>query len=87
MNIPGARPAAAVVGSARAVDGARAAGLPDELVVVLLAARRAWWSEGTGHEPWAPWPTREELAVAAGHPASRVLDELLVAEIRRRLRR
>lgn len=72
------RTADQVTAAAAAMDRARAAGLPDDLLVILLLARRAWWS-GT------PWPAPEDLARAIAHPAAGDVDEVLVRTIRRRL--
>lgn len=73
------RTAAQVAASARAMDQARAAGLPDESLTVLLQARDAWWA-GT------PWPDPVRLVEAINHPAARLVDQTLVAAIRRHLR-
>lgn len=67
-----------VVAAAAAMDRARAAGLPDDILVILLQARRAWWS-GT------MWPGDADLRRAASHPAASMVDELVVQVIRRRL--
>ena len=86
MNIPGARPGDVVQASAAAIDRARAAGLPDDVIATLLHARRAWWSERTPDAEHAPWPDRPDLARAIAHPLASSFDEVLVAHIRRRLR-
>lgn len=74
------RTAEQVIASAAAMDRARAAGLPDDLLIILLNARRAWWT-GDG------WPPDHDLGRVLAHPASRVADEVVVAAIRRRLHR
>ncbi|MHB1488986.1 MAG: hypothetical protein ACYCTH_00635 [Cellulomonas sp.] len=77
------RTRAEVVAAAEAMDRARAAGLPDDLLMVILAARRAWWSEASPHP--TGWPTDTELASAVAHPAARLVDEVVIAAIRRHL--
>jgi hypothetical protein len=67
-----------VAAAARAMDRARAAGLPDELLLVLLAARDAWWHG-------EPWPSDHDLMRLVGHPASKAVDETLWRVMRRRL--
>lgn len=71
------RTADQVAAAAAAMDRARAAGLPDDLLVILLHARRAWWSD-------THWPTDDQLARAIAHPAAPAVDEVLVQVIRRR---
>lgn len=65
--------------AAAAMDRALAAGLPADVLSVLLTARRAWWGQ-------APWPPRADLIYVLTHPAARDVDELLWHEIRRRVR-
>lgn len=77
------RTRAEVVAAAEAMDRARAAGLPDDLLMVILAARRAWWSESTANP--TGWPTDTELRSAVAHPAARLVDEVVIAAIRRHL--
>ncbi|WP_019136137.1 hypothetical protein [Cellulomonas massiliensis] len=67
-----------VLAAARAMDEARAAGLPGDLLVVMVAARAAWWGEGQ-------WPARDELTAAIAHPASRLVDEVIWRVIRDRV--
>ncbi len=73
------RTAGQVVAAARAMDAARAAGLPDGLLTVLLQAREAWWVGG-------PWPSPVHLVEAINHPAARLVDQTLIAAIRRHLK-
>lgn len=73
------RSAEQVTASARAMDQARAAGLPDAHLATLLAARDAWWHQ-------TRWPGRVALIEAISHPAARLVDQTLVAAIRRHLR-
>lgn len=64
--------------SARAMDRARAAGLPDELLAVhlaVVAARRGL----------APWPPREVLAGYVADSRVRGIDEVAWAAAKRRL--
>lgn len=67
-----------VLSAAAAMDRARAAGLPDDVLLTLLAARAAWWGEG-------PWPDPIELAPVLREPAARDVDEVLWQAIRRRV--
>lgn len=67
-----------VLSAAAAMDRARAAGLPDELLAVMLAARSAWWGE-------APWPGRDELVPVLAHPAAPLVDLVLYRAIRNRV--
>lgn len=77
------RSRAEVVAAAAAMDRARAAGLPDDALMVILAARRAWWSQSGPHP--TGWPSDAELASAVAHPAARLVDEFVIAAIRRHL--
>lgn len=77
------RSAEQVIASARAMDQARAAGLPDDLLAILLDARRAWWTAATD-DP-APWPPLVDLGRALAHPASALVDQTLCAAIRRHM--
>ena len=67
-----------VIASAANMDRARAAGLPDDLLVTLLNARQSARNDG-------PWPDPVDLARAVAHPAAQVVDAVLVQAIRRRL--
>lgn len=67
-----------VLSAAAAMDKARAAGLPDDVLLTLLAARAAWWGE-------APWPDPMELHQVLREPAARQVDEVLWQAIRRRV--
>jgi hypothetical protein len=64
--------------AARAFDTARAAGLPDDLLIIALDARRAWWDLGT-------WPDPLALQRLIDHPAAPLVDETLCAAIRAHL--
>ena len=64
--------------AARAFDTARAAGLPDALLIIALDARRAWWDLGA-------WPDPHDLQRLIGHPAASLADEMLCAAIRAHL--
>lgn len=68
-----------VQASAAAMDRARADGLPDDLLLIMLAAREAFWGEAT-------WPDPAALGRVVAHPAARQVDEVLWWAIRRRLR-
>jgi len=72
-----------VIASARAMDRAVAAGLPGDLLAIMLSARAAWWAEGTGEE--VAWPHPLDLQRILAHPASREVDEVLWRAIRRRV--
>jgi hypothetical protein len=67
-----------ITAAAQAIDHARAQGLPDDLLLVMLAARDAWQHD-------APWPDTASLTAVVMHPASRLVDEVLVHVIRRHL--
>lgn len=67
-----------VIEAAAAMDRARAAGLPDEVLVTLLAARAAWWGEGA-------WPATVDLTAVLVHPTARDVDRVLWQAIRRRV--
>ena len=64
--------------AARAFDTARAAGLPDALLIIALDARRAWWDLGA-------WPDPHDLQQLIDHPAAPLADEMLCAAIRAHL--
>jgi len=64
--------------AARAFDTARAAGLPDALLIIALDARRAWWDLGA-------WPDPHDLQQLIDHPAANLVDETLCAAIRAHL--
>ena len=64
--------------AARAFDTARAAGLPDALLIIALDARRAWWNLGA-------WPDSHDLRRLLDHPAATLVDETLCAAIRQHL--
>lgn len=68
-----------VLAAARALDRARAAGLPDDLLVILLAARDAWWG-------LTPWPDPIDLATMIAHPAATLADAMTVTATRSHLR-
>lgn len=78
-QMPARRTAEEVVAAARAMDQARAAGLPDRLLLVMLAARSAWWGD-------AEWPPHAQLAEVLMDQRSRVVDEVVFAAIKRRVR-
>ena len=82
---PPRRSADQVAAAAAAMDRARAAGLPDDLVTILLSARRAWWAQDTPDALFSPWPDLTDLARAAAHPSATLVDEVVVRVIRRRL--
>lgn len=73
------RSAEQVAAAAAAMDRARAAGLPDDVLMVMLAARRAWW-DGT------PLPDTPDLIRVIQHPASKTVDRAVWQVIRRELR-
>jgi len=77
------RTAEQVRAAASAMDDALAAGLPGDLLAIMLAARTAWWSEGNGE--LTTWPESAELQRVLAHPASRLVDEVLWRAIRRRV--
>ncbi|KSW30171.1 hypothetical protein ATM99_04355 [Cellulomonas sp. B6] len=52
------------------MDRARAAGLPDEVLLIMLAVREAFWGE-------APWPSRADLGRVLAEPAAQIVDEVL----------
>ena len=58
-------------------------GFPDDQLLVILVALRAWWSQATAHP--AAWPTDSELRPTVAHPAVRLVDEVVIAAVRRRL--
>ena len=67
-QMPARRTAEEVVAAARAMDQARAAGLPDRLLLVMLAARSAWWGD-------ADWPPHAELVeVPPGSVCAEIVD-------------
>ena len=51
-----------VAESARRMDEALAAGLPPELLQIMLAARRAWWLEQRGEV--GAWPEVFDLGLS-----------------------
>jgi hypothetical protein len=65
------------------MDRARAAGLPDELLMVMLAARRAWWDDAAGQV--GSWPAGGDIEVVLAHPASRLVDEVVWQAMRHRV--
>lgn len=79
------RTAEQVAESARRMDQALAAGLPPELLQVMLAARRAWWLEQRGEV--GAWPDVYDLGRAVGDERSRLIDEVLYQVARQRVRR
>lgn len=83
---PPRRSADQVAAAAAAMDRARTAGLPDDLLTILLSARRAWWAQDTPAALFSPWPDPADLARAVAHPSSALVDEMVVRVIRRRLR-
>ena len=74
-----------VAESARRMDEALAAGLPPELLQIMLAARRAWWLEQRGEI--GAWPGVYDLGRAVGDERSRLIDEVLYQVARQRVRR
>jgi hypothetical protein len=72
-----------VIAAARAMDQARAAGLPDRALMVMLAARQAWWTDSAGGV--GVWPPDDELVLVLAHPASKLVDEVVWAAMRRRV--
>jgi len=66
--------------AARALDTARAASLPDDLLIIALDARRAWWDLGA-------WPDPRDLERLVDHPAAALVDETLCAAIRAQIDR
>ncbi|HYQ76191.1 hypothetical protein [Cellulomonas sp.] len=62
------------------MDRAIAAGLPPNVLGLLLTARRAWWGE-------TDWPAAAELHAILTCPQARDVDEMLWQAIRRRVRR
>ena len=82
---PSWRTAEQVAESARRMDEALAAGLPPELLQIMLAARRAWWLEQRGEI--GAWPDVYDLGRAVGDERSRLIDEVLYQVARQRVRR
>ena len=80
---PSWRTAEQVAESARRMDEALAAGLPPELLQIMLAARRAWWLEHRGGI--GAWPDVYDLGRAVGDERSRLIDELLYQGVTWRL--
>lgn len=78
-QVPARRTAEEVVAAARAMDQARAAGLPDRLLLVMLAARSAWWGN-------VEWPPHAELVEVLMDQRCRIVDEVVFAAIRKRVR-
>lgn len=68
-----------VIAAARAIDRARADGVPAEVVAIMLAARAAWRGS-------TDWPPNHELARVVAVPQARQVDEVLWRVIRRRVR-
>ena len=77
------RTRAQVIAAGAAMDRARAAGLPDPLLAVMLAARRAWWEDAAGTV--GTWPAVGDLELVLAHPASKAVDEILWRAIRKRV--
>jgi hypothetical protein len=68
-----------ILAAARAIDRARVAGVPGEVLAIMLTARAAHAGEGQ-------WPDRLDLArVVACHEA-RAVDEVLWRAIKNRVR-
>ncbi len=65
--------------AARAMDRALNEGLPGDLLLIMLAAREAWWT-GEG------WPPDSELIRVLMDPRSRAVDEVVFAAVKRRVR-
>ncbi len=78
-QMPARRTAEEVVAAARAMDQARAAGLPDRLLLVMLAARSAWWGD-------VEWPPHTQLVEVLMDQRCRIVDEVVFAAIRKRVR-
>jgi hypothetical protein len=78
-QMPARRTAEEVVAAARAMDQARAAGLPDRLLLVMLAARSAWWGD-------VEWPPHAQLVEVLMDQRCRIVDEVVFAAIRKRVR-
>lgn len=68
-----------ILASARAMDRARRAGLPDELLAVAIATANA-------RRGASPWPDRASLARYVADPRTRAIDEILWMAARERLR-
>lgn len=77
------------------VDRALAAGLPADVLQVLVSARRLWRQENADEparvgqvsaELPAGWWLSEELRVAVRHPQAPLFDEVFVRAMRRRFR-
>lgn len=78
-QMPARRTAEEVVAAARAMDQSRAAGLPDRLLLVMLAARSAWWGD-------VEWPPHAQLVEVLMDQRCRIVDEVVFAAIRKRVR-
>lgn len=68
-----------VRGAARAMDRALNSGLPGDLLLIMLAAREAWWGSGV-------WPADAELIRVLMDPRSREVDEVVFAAVKKRVR-
>ena len=83
-------------GSDGSMGRALRAGLPADLLAVLMAARRHWRASNEGQPAAAPDPGSGALAAelwdgqleqAIAHPAAPAFDEVFVAAMRRSRRR
>lgn len=67
-----------ILASARAMDRARAAGLPDEFLAVHIAVTAARRGK-------APWPPAQHLAAYLADPRTRDMDEIQWQAVRQHL--
>lgn len=68
-----------ITAAAEAIDRAMAAGVPDRVIRLMLAARGAWWGDST-------WPPIGELAEILACPDAAIVDEVVFQAVRSRVR-
>lgn len=67
-----------ITAAAEAIDRAMAAGVPDRVIRLMLAARSAWWGDAT-------WPPISELTELLSCPGAAIVDEVVYHVVKKRV--
>lgn len=68
-----------ITAAAEAIDRAIAAGVPDRVIRLILAARGGWWGDAT-------WPPISELVEILACPEAAIVDEVVFQAVKARVR-